>query len=92
MRTIFPIEFEYEHHNYCGIVRVRQQHGATTLIVRLMSSRMDRLFYGHHVFNLVDNKIEEDQDVKGQAASIRKMVEQTLEDYLEPMAFSTGHD
>jgi hypothetical protein len=30
--------------------------------------------------------------VKGQAASIRKMVEQTLEDYLEPMVFSNGHD
>ncbi len=89
---IFPIEFEYDHHKYCGIVRVRQQHGATMLIVRLMSSRMDRLFYGHHVFNLVDNKIEEDPDVKGQAASIRKMVEQTLEDYLEPMTFSNGHE
>jgi hypothetical protein len=82
MKAIFPIEFEYGNHRYCGIVRMRQQHGQTTLKVRIMNSRMDRLFYGHHVFNLVNNKIAKDVAAKGQAALLRKMVEQTLEDYL----------
>lgn len=85
MKAIFPIEFDFGRQRYCGIVRVRQQHGRTQLKVRIMNARMDRLFYGYHVFNLINNKVARDEAARGQAALLRAMVQHSIEENLQQL-------
>lgn len=83
MKEIFPIEFEYHHHKYFGIVRVRQKENATELKVRIMNARIDRLFYGHHTFYVKNNQViaEEEAD-HGKAAMLRNLIQHSIEQYL----------
>jgi hypothetical protein len=83
MKAIFPIEFHFGQQRYCGIVRLRQQHGLTQLKVRIMNARMDRLFYGHHIFNIINNKIARDEQAKGQAALLRQLIQHSIEENLQ---------
>ena len=83
MTEIFPIEFEYDHQVYFGIVRARQKEHTIELKVRIMNARIDRIFYGNHVFKVKDNHIvPEERTRDGKVAVLRSLIQHSIEQRL----------
>jgi hypothetical protein len=86
MKDMFLIEFEYHQQQYYGIVRIRQKEQGMELKVRIMNARIDKLFYGHHIFKVEDNHIVEEKVNAGKATLLRSLVQHSIEQHLkEPL-------